>query len=182
MRRHIVLIWSLAVIAVLSVWAFAEGGASTLTRLAPPIDDSAIQKCIEDKLAASATLKADGISVAVTNGVATLTGHVKNMGSKGAATNLAKSCGPKSIANNITVEKAAPIDDGAIQKCITDKFAASGSLNPQGFSATVSSGVATLTGTAKDAGSKGAATNIAKKCGAKKVTNNISAPAVSKHK
>ena len=78
MRRHIVLICSLAVIAVLSVWAFAEGGASKLTRLAPPIDDSAIQKCIEDKLAGSATLKANGISVAVTNGVATLTGHVKN--------------------------------------------------------------------------------------------------------
>ena len=181
MRRHIVLICSLAVIAVLSAWAFAEGGASRLTRLAPPIDDSTIQKCIQDKLAASATLKANGITVAVTNGVATLTGHVKNIGSKGAATNLARSCGPKSVANNIMVEKAAPIDDGAIQKCISDKFAASGSLNPQGFSATVSSGVATLTGTAKDAGSKGAATNIAKRCGAKKVTNNISAPAVGKH-
>lgn len=180
MRRHIVLICSLAVIAVLSVWAFAEGGAGKFPRLVP-VDDPAIQKCIEDKLAASATLKSEGIVVSVANGVATLTGHVKNIGSKGAATNLAKSCGPKSITNNITVEKAAPIDDAAIQKCITDKFAASGSLNTQGFSATVSSGVATLTGTAKDAGSKGAATNIAKKCGARKVTNNISAPAVGKH-
>jgi len=146
-----------------------------------PPDDPAIQKCIEDKLAASATLKTQGITVSVANGVATLTGHVKNMGSKGAATNLAKSCGPKSIANNITVDKVAPPDDAAIQKCITDKFAASPSLNPQGFTASVSGGLATLTGTAKDAGSKGAATNIAKKCGAKKVTNNISAPAVSKH-
>jgi len=180
MKRHIVLICSLAITAVLSAWAFTEGRASTFPRLALA-DDPAIQKCIQDKLAASATLKADGISVSVANGVATLTGHVKNMGSKGAATNLAKSCGPKSIANNITVDKAAVPDDGTIQKCIADKLAASASLNPQGFSATVTDGVATLTGTAKDAGSKGAATNIAKKCGAKKVTNNISAPAVGKH-
>jgi len=180
MKRHIVLICSFAITAVLSVWAFTEGRANTFPRLALA-DDSGIQKCIQDKLAASATLKADGIGVAVTNGVATLTGHVKNMGSKGAATNLAKSCGPKSIANNITVDKAAAPDDGTIQKCIADKLAASASLNPQGFSATVTGGVATLTGTAKDAGSKGAATNIAKKCGAKKVTNNISAPAVGKH-
>jgi osmotically-inducible protein OsmY len=180
MKRHVVLIYSLAVISILSVLALAEGSASRVPTRALA-DDAAIQKCIEDKVAASATLKSDGIGVSVVSGVATLTGHVKNMGAKGAATNVAKSCGPKSIANNITVDKAAPIDDGAIQKCISDKLAASGSLNPQGFSATVSGGVATLTGTAKDAGSKGAATNIAKKCGAKKVTNNITAPAVGKH-
>lgn len=180
MKPRILLACSLALITVLSALAFAAKRANNFTRLALA-DDTAIQKCIEDKLAASATLKADGISVSVASGVATLTGTVKNMGSKGAATNIAKSCGSKSITNNITVEKAAPVDDSAIQKCITDKLAASGSLNPQGFSATVSGGVATLTGTAKDAGSKGAATNIAKKCGAKKVTNNISAPAVSKH-
>lgn len=177
MKRRILITCSLALTTVLSALAFAEGRANNFPRLALA-DDAAIQKCIQDKLAASATLKSDGITVAVANGVATLTGNVKNMGSKGAATNIAKSCGSKSITNNITVEKAAPVDDGAIQKCITDKFGASGSLNPQGFSANVSGGVATLTGTAKDAGSKGAATNIAKKCGAKKVTNNISAPAV----
>ena len=181
MRRQIVLICSLAVLGVLSVWALAEGGANKLPGLSKAIDDPGIQKCIQDKLGASPSLKTEGISVSVTNGVATLTGHVRNAGSKGAATNVAKSCGPKSVANNITVEQAAPIDDGAIQKCITDKFAASASLSPQGFSATVSNGVATLTGTARDAGSKGVATNIAKKCGAKKVTNNISAPAIGKH-
>ena len=181
MRRHVVLISSLAVIGVLSVWAFAEAGLNKFPSLSPPPDDATIQKCIEDKLAATATLKTEGITVSVANGVATLTGKVKKPGLKGDATNVAKSCGPKSVANNITVEKAAPLDDGAIQKCITDKFAGSASLGPQGFSAAVSNGVATLTGTAKDAGSKGAATNIAKKCGAKKVTNNISAPAVSKH-
>ena len=181
MRRRLVLMSSLALIAVLSVWTFAGEGLNKSPGILAPVDDAGIQKCIQDKLAASATLKSEGITVSVTNGVATLTGRVKNAGSKGAATNVAKSCGPTSVANNITVATAAPIDDGAIQKCITDKFAASASLNPQGFSVTVSNGVATITGTAKDAGSKGAATNIAKKCGAKKVTNSISAPAVGKH-
>lgn len=181
MRKHLIPICSLAAIGIVSVLTFVQAGANNLPRLSPPADDAATQKCIEDKLTKSASLKAAGITVAVADGVATLTGHVNKMGLKGDATNIAKSCGPKSVANNIIVEKAAPVDDAAIQKCISDKFAASSSLNSQGFSDTVSSGVATLTGTAKDAGSKGAATNIAKHCGAKKVVNNISAPAVTKH-
>lgn len=144
----------------------------------PQKDDSAIQQCISNKLASSPSLKSQNISVTVSGGVATLTGKVSNAGSKGAATNLAKGCGAKTVTNQITVG----VDDDAIQKCITDKFAASPSLKSQGFTATVSGGVATLAGTAKDAGSKGAATNIAKKCGAKTVTNNISSPAVAKPK
>ena len=75
---------------------------------------------------------------------------------------------------------AAPKSDADIQKCITDKFAAAEKLKSQGFSATVSNGEATLIGTANNAGSKGAATKIAKSCGATKVTNNISSPPVSK--
>lgn len=74
----------------------------------------------------------------------------------------------------------APKSDADIQKCITDKFANSEKLKSQGFGATVSNGEATLTGTAKNAGSKGAATGIAKSCGASKVTNNITAPAIPK--
>ena len=75
---------------------------------------------------------------------------------------------------------AAPKSDADIQKCITDKLASAEKLKSQGFSATVSNGEATLTGTANNAGSKGAATKIAKSCGATKVTNNISSPPVSK--
>ena len=75
---------------------------------------------------------------------------------------------------------AAPKTDADIQKCISDKFANSEKLKSQGFSTTVSSGEATLTGTAQNAGSKGAATRIAKSCGASKVTNNITAPAIPK--
>lgn len=75
---------------------------------------------------------------------------------------------------------AAPKSDADIQKCITDKLAAAAKLKSQGFTASVSKGEATLTGTANNAGSKGAATKIAKSCGATKVTNNISSPPVSK--
>ncbi|HQR31177.1 MAG TPA: BON domain-containing protein [Blastocatellia bacterium] len=77
---------------------------------------------------------------------------------------------------------AAPTNDADIQKCITDKLAKSEKLSTQGLSATVSNGEATLTGTAKNAGSKGAATKMAKSCGASKVTNNITSPPVSKPK
>ncbi len=76
----------------------------------------------------------------------------------------------------------APKSDADIQKCITDKLAAAEKLKSQGFSATVSGGAATLTGNAANAGSKGAATRIAKSCGATPVTNNITAPPVAKPK
>lgn len=75
-----------------------------------------------------------------------------------------------------------PKSDADIQKCILDKLNASEKLRPQGFSARVSDGVATLTGNAANAGSKGAATRIAQSCGATSVTNNITAPPVVKPK
>lgn len=86
----------------------------------------------------------------------------------------------KSEKKEKKTKAAAPTSDADIQKCITDKFANSEKLKSQGFSATVSGGAATLTGTATNAGSKGAATGIAKRCGAKEVINNITAPAVAK--
>lgn len=77
-------------------------------------------------------------------------------------------------------EKKMPeaMSDSDIQKCITGKFASSEKLKAQGFNTAVETGVVTLTGKAVNAGSKGAATRIAKSCGAKSVTNNISAPAI----
>ena len=177
MRQPIYLIPGAVIIALLIVTGLNQH--QNLASACQPADDAAVQKCISDKFAASESLKDQGLSVTVSGGVATLTGKVKTMGSKGAATNIAKSCGAKSVSNQITI--AGP-DDNGIQKCIGDKFAASPSLKDQGFSAAVSHGVAVLTGTAKDAGSKGAATNIAKSCGAKSVTNNITSPAVAKPK
>lgn len=70
----------------------------------------------------------------------------------------------------------APKSDEEIQKCISDGFAASSKLKDLGLNATVASGEATLTGDAKSGGNKNAANGIAKKCGAKKVTNNITVP------
>ena len=81
-----------------------------------------------------------------------------------------------------TQKVSASKTDADIQKCITDKLAKSEKLSTQGFSAAVSNGEATLTGNANNAGSKGAATKIAKSCGASKVTNNITSPPVSKPK
>ena len=65
-------------------------------------------------------------------------------------------------------DKTIPQSDGDIQQCITDKLAKSEKLKSQNFSSAVSSGVVTLTGNAANAGSKGAATRIAKSCGATK--------------
>lgn len=88
----------------------------------------------------------------------------------------------KSEKKSKKAEASAPKNDGEIQKCIADKLAKSEKLSTQGFTATVVSGEATLTGKANNAGSKGAATKIAKSCGAAKVTNNITSPPVSKKK
>jgi osmotically-inducible protein OsmY len=75
-----------------------------------------------------------------------------------------------------TVKKVAPGTDSEIQKCISEKLANSEKLKSQGFNVTVSDGSATLTGNAANPGSKGGATGIAKSCGAKSVSNNITVP------
>ena len=69
----------------------------------------------------------------------------------------------------------APKSDADVQKCITDKFAGSKTLN--GGSAAGAGGEATLTGEAKNAGAKTSAGKTATGCGAKKVTNNITVAA-----
>lgn len=69
--------------------------------------------------------------------------------------------------------KVVPTDDAGIQKCINDKFSTQEKMKAYGLSATVSGGVATLTGTVPNGGAKGNATRTAKRCGAKSVTNNI---------
>ena len=68
--------------------------------------DADIQADIQKRLAAAPKLKSENISVAVSNAVATFTGSVKNAGSKGGVSSLAKAAGAKSVVNNITVEKA----------------------------------------------------------------------------
>lgn len=66
--------------------------------------DAEIQACITEKLAAAPKLKDQGFSASVAGGVATFTGMANNGGSKGGVSGIAKSCGAKSVVNNITVK------------------------------------------------------------------------------
>jgi hypothetical protein len=69
-------------------------------------DDAALTAAVKEKLAAVPSLKGSAIGVTVSNGVATLTGTLKNAGLKGVATNMAKKVkGVTSVNNQITVEK-----------------------------------------------------------------------------
>lgn len=68
---------------------------------------------------------------------------------------------------------ALPTTDPDILKCIQEKFANAASLKDKPPSVTVTNGVATITGEAKNPGTKGAATRIAKSCGAKEIKNEM---------
>ncbi len=119
------IVYILALTAALALGVFAQTPAPQTTakpqakpakaaKAAPaPKSDSDIQSCIQTKLAAAPKLKTQGFSVAVSGGVATFTGKATNGGSKGGVTGIAKSCGAKSVVNNITVEKAAKAEKAA---------------------------------------------------------------------
>jgi len=79
------------------------------------------------------------------------------------------------------MKTAAPKADADIQKCTQDKFS-SGKFKDDGITVAVSGGEATLAGTTKISGHKGNATQFAKRCGATKVTNNITVESTPKHK
>lgn len=76
------------------------------TAAAAPRTDADIQKCISDKFTASKTIT-NGVA-AVANGEATLTGEAKSSGAKGGATRTAKTCGAKTVVNNMTAPPPAP--------------------------------------------------------------------------
>jgi osmotically-inducible protein OsmY len=88
---------------------------------------------------------------------------------------LAQTAQPEKKKEIKMTKAAAPKPDADVQKCISDKFAASKTLT--GASAAVAGGEATLTGEAKNAGAKTSAGKTAQGCGAKKVTNNITVAA-----
>ena len=75
---------------------------------------------------------------------------------------------------------AMPTSDADIQKCIQDKFANAPSMKDKPPSVSVSGGVATITGEAKNGGTKSAATRYAKGCGAKEVKNEMTMAAKMK--
>jgi osmotically-inducible protein OsmY len=76
---------------------------------------------------------------------------------------------------------AAPKADADVQKCTQDKLVGS-KLKDDNITVAVSGGEATLTGATKIAGHKGNATQFAKRCGATKVTNNITVESTPKTK
>ena len=77
-----------------------------------------------------------------------------------------------------SVGRSAQRSDTEIQRCIQGKLANSEKLRVQEFNVTVANSEATFTGAARTAGSKGAATRIGQSCGAAKIVNKISAPAI----
>lgn len=81
-------------------------------------------------------------------------------------------------SNSAPVRTTTTRSDADIQKCIQGKLAGSEKLRDQDFTVNVSNSEAIFTGTARNAGSKGAVTRIGQSCGAVKVVNNISAPAI----
>ena len=70
-------------------------------------NDADIQADIQKRLTAAPKLKSENINATVSGGIATFTGSVKNAGSKGGVSSLAKAAGAKSVVNNITIEKPA---------------------------------------------------------------------------
>lgn len=93
-----------------------------------------------------------------------------------------RAAGNEDTLERTTITAASAKSDSEIQQCIAEKLAASPALKDQGLNAAVNNGAATLTGTARNPGSKGNATRIAKKCGATLVTNNISISPAFKQK
>lgn len=87
---------------------------------------------------------------------------------------LAQDAGQSTAKVKKAVAPAAPRSDAEVQACMNDKFKDSKTI--KNGNATVSGGVATLTGDASSGGAKGGATRSAKACGAKTVTNNITVP------
>src|SRR5678815_553253 len=79
---------------------------------------------------------------------------------------------PTPKAKPAGAKTSAPKTDADIQKCIESKLGSS-KLKDDGLTVAVSGGNATFTGMTKIAGHKGNATQFAKACGAKQVTNNI---------
>jgi hypothetical protein len=74
-------------------------------KAAAPATDAEIQKCISEKFAKSKTITNGAATVA--NGEATITGEAKNGGAKGGGAQSAKSCGAKTVINNLTIAETA---------------------------------------------------------------------------
>jgi len=109
---------------------------------------------------------------------------ILSMAASAQTTPPAKPADSPMMTKTTTKSKAkasAPKTDADIQKCIEDKLSSS-KLKDDGITVAVSGGDSTLTGATKVAGHKGNAAQFAKRCGAKKVTNNITVEVTPKVK
>lgn len=112
--------------------------------------DEKIAEAAKDKIGAIAS----SINVSVADGIATLSGEVKDDATKAAAEAALQGIkGLKSVVNNLTVPPPPPPPvvinpDDVLRKGIDSVFAAK---SIKGVTATVADGVVTLTGNAKKA-------------------------------
>jgi len=113
--------------------------------------DSTIQKNITDKFAA--TPECEGATATVTDGVATLTGEVKDDMCKSTAEATAKNVkGVKSVVNDLTVTPPPPPPTSAVSSDSTlSKGVTDATKDFPTVKATVSNGEITLTGSIKRA-------------------------------
>ena len=111
--------------------------------------DADIQKAAADKLAAD---NVSGVTVAVNDGVATLTGEVADITVKNKAEQSAKVEGVKSVNNNITLKAlptpTPPVADPMLKGKVEESLRKAGCT---GATVDISGGTVTLTGTVPDA-------------------------------
>lgn len=74
------------------------------------VDDAALAKNVNDRLAATPSLKGQAVTATASGGAVTLTGKVKTGANKGTATRVARAvkC-VKSLTNNLEVEVKAAV-------------------------------------------------------------------------
>ena len=110
------------------------------------VNDADVENAAEAALASNDNLK--GLSVNVKDGIATITGEVKNESEKTAAETAVKSVnGVKSVQNNVTVAAAAPVEitgDDALTKGVRDA-----TKDYPSVKATVNEGVISVSGELK---------------------------------
>lgn len=143
----------------------------------------ALSAALALSVAAQSTAEKTGSAV---GGAAKTTGKAVSKGATKTAdatkTAAEKTAGATKDAAKGAKQAVTGKTDAEIQKCLTDKIAASPALKGLGLNVTVTNGEATVTGKAKSAASKGTVTKFAKACGvsAKHLHNNITIETAAK--
>lgn len=114
---------------------------------AQEIADSEIAEAVDDQLIADGAMPADGIDVAVNDGIVTLTGDVDNILAKERAERLATIVkGVRGVVNDIVVMPRYRPDD-EIEQAIEDALERDPVADPSDVRLTVKNGAAILSGT-----------------------------------